>query len=950
MEDFIVISDDSGSESSEGTRSGRARRLRRALSRTSGALPRRTVDFIDLTRETRPRPKDRSGICVIDLTATEEETRPIATFDLTLEPVTPSQKESTNLQTCASISSKEVMEGRVDRSSWPGARRIINSDPVDVDLLEETTFEDPQPPTSTSGDSVYPAEPNCSSTTFKGDFSFLASLQLSSDVHSFSPVSNNGSSSQRAPLPCPQQDVPCPPQALPCPLRALPCPRQDSPCPPRASSCPPRALSCPSQAVQCQLQALPTLPQEGPCPQNMPCPPQDPSCHPQHSPSPPLDARCPPQDSPGLPQGVPGPPQHIPDPPDVAQLQGMPQSLGDMPQSPDVPQSSGDVSQLLLDAPQSPRDAPQSPRGVPQSPAGVPQSPRGIPQSLRDAPQSPRGAPQSPGSASQSPGKTSHLTDVLHSPGDLPHLPGDRPGSPPSDGQNHDTPMEISAPSSPSCSPSLQSPQSETSLNKVPWFPVTETPARKEISLSGPANPGAIQVQAQTPHGVVYNRPCLHRLKYFLRPPVHHLFFQTLIPDRDTRESKGQKLEPIPHRRLRMVTNTIEENFSLGTVQFLMDFVSPQHYPPREIVAHIIQKILLSGSESVDVLKEAYMLLMKIQQLHPANAKTVEWDWKLLTYVMEEEGQNLPGRVLFLRYVVQTLEDDFQQTLRKQRQHLQQSIANMVLSCDKQPHNVRDVIKWLVRAVTEGGLTQPPNGSHASSGTGVLKASSSHPSPQPTPTKNTTQVVVCQLQRMLSIAVEVDRTPTCSSNKIAEMMFGFVLDIPERSQREMFFTTMESHLLRCKVLEIIFLHSCKTPTRLPLSLAQALYFLNNSTSLLKCQSDKMQWQTWDELVEHLQFLLSSYQHVLREHLRSSVIDRKDLIIKRIKPKPQQCDDITVVDVEKQIEAFRSRLVQMLGEPLVPQLQDKVHLLKLLLFYAADLNPDGEPSPKHWSTP
>ena len=24
-------------------------------------------------------------------------------------------------------------------------------------------------------------------------------------------------------------------------------------------------------------------------------------------------------------------------------------------------------------------------------------------------------------------------------------------------------------------------------------------------------------------------------------------------------------------------------------------------------------------------------------RLHPANAKTVEWDWKLLAYVMEEE-------------------------------------------------------------------------------------------------------------------------------------------------------------------------------------------------------------------------------------------------------------------------------------------------------------------------
>uniref|UniRef100_A0A8C7BVV7 SUMO interacting motifs containing 1 n=1 Tax=Neovison vison TaxID=452646 RepID=A0A8C7BVV7_NEOVI len=877
FKDFIYLFDRQRSQA--GRQAGRERERRKQ------APCREPHDFIDLTRETRPRAKDRNGLCVIDLTRTEEENRPIATLDLTLEPVAASQKEPASLQTCASLSSKEVTEGRVDRSSWPTARRIINSDPVDLDLLEETAFEGPQPPTSISGDSVYPAEPNCSSTSFKGDLGFLASLQLSSDICSLSPTSN-----QRAPLPCPQQDVPCPPQALPCPLRILPCPLRASPCPPRASSCPPRALSCPSQTVQCQIQALTHLPQEGPCPsRDMPY------------------SLCPPQDSRGLPQDEPGPPQNISYPQNVAHLQNS-----------------------LADVPQSPEDVPQSPESVPHSPGEVPDFPG-------DTVHSPGDMPCLPG-------------DMPHSLGDLPHLTRDRSYSLQNDIRNHDTPMEVSAPSSPRFSPSPQSPQSETSLEKVPWLPITETPARKERSLSEPANPGSAQVQARTPQGGLYNRPCLHRLKYFLRPPVHHLFFQTLIPDKDTRESKGQKLEPIPHRRLRMVTNTIEENFPLGTVQFLMDFVSPQHYPPREIVAHIIQKILLSGSETVDVLKEAYMLLMKIQQLHPANAKTVEWDWKLLTYVMEEEGQNLPGRVLFLRYVVQTLEDDFQQILRRQRQHLQQSIASTVLSCDKQPHNVRDVIKWLVKVVTEDGLTQPPNGNQTSSGTGVLKASSSHPSPQPNLTKNTNQLIVCQLQRMLSIAVEVDRTPTCSSNKIAEMMFGFVLDIPERSQREMFFTTMESHLLRCKVLEIIFLHSCETPTRLPLSLAQALYFLNNSTSLLKCQSDKTQWQTWDELVEHLQFLLSSYQHVLREHLRSSVIDRKDLIIKRIKPKPQQGDDITAVDVERQIEAFRGRLTQMLGEPLAPQLQDKVHLLKLLLFYAADLNPDTEPPPKNWSNP
>uniref|UniRef100_A0A8C5KFC0 SUMO-interacting motif-containing protein 1 n=1 Tax=Jaculus jaculus TaxID=51337 RepID=A0A8C5KFC0_JACJA len=103
-------------------------------------------------------------------------------------------------------------------------------------------------------------------------------------------------------------------------------------------------------------------------------------------------------------------------------------------------------------------------------------------------------------------------------------------------------------------------------------------------------------------------------------------------------------------------------------------------------------------------------------------------------------GQTLPGRVLFLRYVVQTLEDDFQHILRRQRQHLQQSIANTVLSCDKQPHNVRDVIKWLVKAVTENGLTSAPNGNQTSSGPGILKTCNSQLSSQPALTKSTNQL------------------------------------------------------------------------------------------------------------------------------------------------------------------------------------------------------------------
>lgn len=46
---------------------------------------------------------------------------------------------------------------------------------------------------------------------------------------------------------------------------------------------------------------------------------------------------------------------------------------------------------------------------------------------------------------------------------------------------------------------------------------------------------------------------------------------------------------------------------------------------------------------------------------------------------------------------------------------------------------------------------------------------------------------------------------------------------------------MESQLLRCKLLELLFQHSCDMPTTLPLSLAKILYFLNHSSVLLQYQ-------------------------------------------------------------------------------------------------------------------
>ncbi|NWX52551.1 SIMC1 protein, partial [Steatornis caripensis] len=188
------------------------------------------------------------------------------------------------------------------------------------------------------------------------------------------------------------------------------------------------------------------------------------------------------------------------------------------------------------------------------------------------------------------------------------------------------------------------------------------------------------------------------------------------------------------------------------------------------------------------------------------------------------------------------------------------------------------------------------------------------------------------LQRMLSIAVEVDKSPNCSSCKIAEVIFPFILNIPLRSQREAFLNSMESQLLRCKLLELLFQHSCDVPTTLPLSLAKILYFLSHCSVLLQYQDETAAWQRWDEMLQYLSLLLLSYQNVilafpLAEHLRSSLSDRMDLIIQKAKPKLQDGDDISHLDVQLKMEDFSSRMQQVLGQPFPLQIMEKLCMLR-----------------------
>ncbi|XP_054832101.1 SUMO-interacting motif-containing protein 1 isoform X2 [Eublepharis macularius] len=431
-------------------------------------------------------------------------------------------------------------------------------------------------------------------------------------------------------------------------------------------------------------------------------------------------------------------------------------------------------------------------------------------------------------------------------------------------------------------------------------------------------------------------------LQYFPGVPVHHPFLQNVVPEKDARQNSQQKAQPIPSRRLSMVSSTIEENFFRGTLDFLMDYVSSQYYPPKEITSCMVRQILLSSEVQQEIQKDAYMLLMKIQALHPAKADSVAWDWDLLREVMTEQGKKFPGRLLFLHYVIQTLEDDFQTTARTS--DLNKSIAKKVLSCDQCFSNVKELITWVVAAVTGTRFYQHRDlqDTDPLSETSMAQTSisvSELPLAQTAQIEDTalqfqSQKEVMLLQRMLSIAVEVDKSPYCSASKIAEVVFS--QNIPKRCQREAFLSSMECHLLRCKVLDLFFDRNCKESINLPLSMAKILQFLINFYPRMKYQDNEATWQRWDEMLHQLNLLVLSYHRTILGHLWKSMSERIKLIIKDAKPKLQSYDSITISDADDSINKFQKQLLKTLKQPLPSPIKEKIDLLRVLFHTITDI--------------
>ncbi|XP_056144747.1 SUMO-interacting motif-containing protein 1 isoform X2 [Lampris incognitus] len=358
-------------------------------------------------------------------------------------------------------------------------------------------------------------------------------------------------------------------------------------------------------------------------------------------------------------------------------------------------------------------------------------------------------------------------------------------------------------------------------------------------------------------------------------------------------------------KNLSLVYSTIEEQYSEGTLQLLSDLLQPGFYPPKDITSHLLQGILLDHQCPLQFCVQAFNLLMTTQRYHIADTNTVPWDWELLTSVVANQD-NSKGHCcevvrMLLEYVVQTLEDDYQVQLSHSA--LQQSVAKATLSCYLHFDRVRDVIRWLFAAIMKSTV----------SGEGEELARE----------RDEYIRMVSIFQRMLSLALEVDCSPTLSSVKLSQELFQmFIYFLPLRAHRMLLLESLKSKLLSCKLLEYLLDYACPQKIHLPMSLSLLLNFLKNCTLKPDPEDGAERWKKWDELVQLLWMLLLSYNKVVRGHLRYPVTDRNHHSVIQT---PH--DILSRPAVREAVESFLSRSQADIGNTLPPHVEESLTYLQ-----------------------
>ncbi|XP_008275942.1 uncharacterized protein simc1 [Stegastes partitus] len=354
---------------------------------------------------------------------------------------------------------------------------------------------------------------------------------------------------------------------------------------------------------------------------------------------------------------------------------------------------------------------------------------------------------------------------------------------------------------------------------------------------------------------------------------------------------------------LSLVYSTIEENYTEGTLQLLSDLLQPGYYPPKDITSHLLRGILLDPKCSYHFCVQAFNLLMRTQRHHMADMAAVPWDWELLTSVMSNQRHHYEVVRMLLEYTVQTLEDDFQAKSCTSAPH--HSIAKATLSCDRQFPRVRDVIKWLFNA--------------------IIKSTEHGESKDATRERNEQIRMVSIFQRMLSLALEADRSPALNSAKLSQELFHMLIsNMPLRAHRMLLLESLQSKLLRCKLLEHLLDYACPLKTSLPMSLSLLLHFLKNCTLSPDPTDGDERWQKWEELVHLLWMLLLSYNKAMKGCLSRSFTEQRGSVGALVY-RPD--DMISKQAVCEAVETFLSRSQADIGQALPLHVEESLTYLQ-----------------------
>uniref|UniRef100_A0A672RJC9 Si:ch211-199b20.3 n=1 Tax=Sinocyclocheilus grahami TaxID=75366 RepID=A0A672RJC9_SINGR len=273
---------------------------------------------------------------------------------------------------------------------------------------------------------------------------------------------------------------------------------------------------------------------------------------------------------------------------------------------------------------------------------------------------------------------------------------------------------------------------------------------------------------------------------------------------------------------------------------------------------------------------------------------------------LKDDARRLRTEVqyMFLQYVLQVLEDDFH--FKRRSQCLHHSVAKKMLSCGNETFGqVKDIIVWMMNAAKES-VNHSKDVEYPKNEDNYLK-------------------IVLSLQRMLTLALEVDKNPNYSSDKLSEELFSCLNRMhSSRQLRLLLLRTLDSKLLRCKLLKLLLDETCSQKTCLPMSLNLLLHYIKSSTLASDPSDGAEKWRKWDELLQLLWMLILSYEEVVTGHLHFPITKRFD---RRHAPIWTLDDQVKCSDVQEAVDTFLSRAANDIGHALSMEMQDLLSQLQ-----------------------